>query len=168
MGTLYVMVGIPGSGKSTTANQLPGTIISSDLLREEIYGNTETFFTDDIFSSKYDNWHGLSFDEKKVIGDTYIFEVMYKRTGELLKNGDVIYDATNHTAYRRIELINHFKNAASCIIAVYLKSSENLELCLERNQSRARKVPDDIIRLFYDGMEKPTLEEGFDEIMVVE
>ena len=64
--TLNMMIGIPGSGKSTFAQEyLSGTYLSSDDLRDEL--------------GKIDIW-----------------EEMHVRTEEALRLGeDVIYDATN-------------------------------------------------------------------------
>ena len=85
MGILIVLVGLPGSGKSSYAEQFKAvddaictgvTVIhSSDAIRKELFGDE---------SSQEDN--------------ARVFDLMRKRTTEDLKAGKtVIYDATNVT-----------------------------------------------------------------------
>ena len=73
---LYILIGVPGVGKSTIANKLKNknTIcLSSDDIREEYIENIEDY-------QKH---------------NAKVFEIMNNKTFELLKEGkNVIYDAT--------------------------------------------------------------------------
>ena len=78
-----MMVGLPGSGKSTYAKQLSeetnAVICSSDTIREELYG-----------------------DENSQDNNDEVFKILHSRIKENLKNGkNVIYDATNINSKRR-------------------------------------------------------------------
>lgn len=83
MSTLYMLVGLPGSGKSFYAKSLSeetGAIIhSSDAIREELLGSEE----DQSESPK-------------------VFALLHCRVKKDLSDGrDVIYDATNINSKRR-------------------------------------------------------------------
>ena len=42
MNKFYMLVGLPGSGKSTISNELNGEVFSSDALRKELWGDENT------------------------------------------------------------------------------------------------------------------------------
>lgn len=145
MTTLYCLVGIPASGKSTFAKEHinENTIwISSDGIRKEVYG-AETHQDNNI----------------------EVFEMMYKRTKEALNSGiNVIYDATNISLKKRSNLINQFSSARK--ICVYFAT--DLNEVLERNANRDRKVPvNAIIDEMYKELQVPMYFEGWDEIRIV-
>lgn len=78
--TFYMMVGVPGSGKTTYARQIPNTtVLSSDDIRAEI---------------------GADGGDKKM--HKQVFDILNERTKEALSVGnDVVYDATNLRHARR-------------------------------------------------------------------
>lgn len=147
---LYVMIGIPGGGKSFYSKQIAektnAKIISSDDLREEWYGNAED--------------------------QTHNFE-LFKRIDKLIEksvigNEDIIYDATNLYRKNRKKLFElHRLNDDLKIIAVVINTS--LEDAKIRNSGRERVVPDDVIERFYNIFKSqyPTIEEGFDDIIEI-
>lgn len=140
MNKLYTMVGIPGSGKSTIANQIPNAIvISSDAIRKELYGAEE-----------------IQGNGKQV------FDLVYKRIGEeLTKGNDVVFDATNLTPRARNAV---FRFPAERI-AVFVNTP--LDVCLERNAVRERKVPEEVIYRMYDNLIYPSKTEGFKTIITI-
>ena len=81
--TFYMMVGVPCSGKTTYARQIPNaTVLSSDDIRAEI---------------------GVDGGDKKM--HKQVFDILHDRTKEALSAGiDVVYDATNlrHTRWMRL------------------------------------------------------------------
>lgn len=162
MASLYVMVGIPGSGKSTVAkkvaSQKPGTVIvSSDELRAKYFGSEDTMYDNTLIQPYMD---GLSDDEKqkevykKIAGDTFIFEKMDKICEKALKDGhDVIYDATNTRRVNRASTLYRFFDICDGVYIVYINCP--LELALKRNSERERHVPEDVIRRMYTKMDIP-------------
>lgn len=140
MNKLYTMVGIPGSGKSTIANQIPNAVvISSDAIRKELYGAEE-----------------IQGNGKQV------FDLVYKRIGEeLAKGNDVVFDATNLTPWARKAV---FRFPAERI-AVFVNTP--LDVCLERNAARERKVPEEVIYRMYDNLIYPSKTEGFKTIITI-
>lgn len=115
-----MMWGIPGSGKSTYIEEnlmLNHVVVSSDILREELYG-----------------------DVNDMDHNTEVFEAMKKRTINTLKKGqNVVYDATNLSHKRRTALLNELKKIQCtkiihCMIVPF-------SICLSRNSNRERTVP---------------------------
>lgn len=143
MPTLKMLVGLPGSGKSTVAkNYLDENTVylSSDELREELLGN-------------------INNQE----GNVDVFEEMSKRAKDALSQGkDVLYDATNINRKRRMHTINNVIKADKKI-AIYVFSS--YEECLLRNAERDRVVPEEVISKMYKNLHIPTTGEGFDEVI---
>ena len=140
MNKLYTMVGIPGSGKSTIANQIPNAVvISSDAIRKELYGAEE-----------------IQGNGKQV------FDLVYKRIGEeLAKEHDVVFDATNLTPWARKAV---FRFPAERI-AVFVNTP--LDVCLKRNAVRERKVPEEVIYRMYHSLTCPNKSEGFKTIITI-
>ena len=141
MNKLYTMVGIPGSGKSTIANQIPNAvIISSDAIRKELYGAEE-----------------IQGNGKQV------FDLVYKRIGEeLTKGNDVVFDATNLTPWTRKAV---FRFSAEHI-AVFVNTS--LDDCLTRNAARSRVVPKEVIFKMNGRLIPPSKLEGFKTIIIID
>lgn len=144
MSTLYYLVGMPASGKSTWAkkNINDNTVwISSDNIRKELYGS-----------------------ESVQEGNIEVFELMFKRTRDALRNGlDIIYDATNINSKKRKGFINQFKNIRK--VCIYFAS--DLKDVIHRNNSRDRKVPFEVINRMYKGLQIPMYHEGWDNIQII-
>jgi predicted kinase len=144
--TLYVLTGGIASGKSTYAEKLIRQessliLLSSDQLRS-IFGENEE---DQTVSS-------------------LVFKVMHGMTRYLLKQGkSVILDATNKTVSARKEFIGIGKECGARIISYYFDLP--LDICLQRNANRSRKVPEDIVRRFHATIVPPAHEEGFDLVL---
>ena len=145
MGNLYIMIGLPGSGKDTIAkkiqavDRLKNVVLSSDDIRIELFG-----------------WE----DQSK---NGQVFEEMNKRCKEYLSKGfNVIYNATNLNKKRRMALINEMKKYANI----------NAILCLcpigtifERNLLRfERHIPEDKLLQMFRTMDIPMKYEGYNNI----
>lgn len=144
--TLYFLVGLPGSGKSTWAEYQKGVlnavIHSSDNIRKEL---------------------GDVNDQSK---NELVFTTLHKRVKEDLLNGkNVIYDATNLSRRRRIHFLSNELRDVPCEKICVLFATP-FESCIRNNQLRERKVPEDVIKRMYKNFEIPCKQEGFDDIRI--
>ena len=95
-----------------------------------------------------------------------VFNTMFKRTREALKNGrSVIYDATNLSAKRRINFLKSIKDINCFKRAVLLVP--RIEDIMARNRERSRHVPESVILRMLKRFEVPHKSEGWDKITVV-
>lgn len=150
--TLYILIGVPGCGKSTYAEELFQksergiALVSSDNIREMLYGNANC----------QDN-------PKRV------FEIAHKIIIEQLqKDYDVIFDATNIYANNRKDLILKvcFEVTKPVrFIAVYFDTP--ISECIKRQGLRERKVPIKVIEKMGRQIDKPNFQEGFDIIRTI-
>ncbi|MHB9023162.1 MAG: AAA family ATPase [Armatimonadota bacterium] len=150
---LLVLVGIPGSGKSSYASRLqarcPGVcVISPDALRQQLYPGYE--------DGRVDVRH---------IDDHRIFQRAYAALAEALHAGrDVLFDATSLTRARRGKLLRLGRRAGAIITARYFPIS--LAEAFRRNRLRPRQVPPGAIAHMAKMLAPPDPSEGFDRVVV--
>lgn len=142
MSKFYMLVGLPGSGKSTEAEKINAKVFSSDKLREELYG------------------------DENIQGDnTSLFAELHKRIKKcLIEGNDCIYDATNINAKRRKAFLQEIKKIDCEKICIFVAT--DFDLCIERNNNRDRKVPYNVIKKMYLTIDIPQYREGWDNIIV--
>ena len=151
MPKLYILIGLPASGKSTYAKWLSeynnAVIISSDDIREKWYGSAE-----------------VQGDNNK------IFSYMQKLTVEnLLEKRDVIYDATNVTLNSR-SFLRHYTPLLDIRKNISLEGvifATPFTECCERNLKRDRAVPVSVMDKMYRRFTPPLLNEGFDTFKII-
>lgn len=155
--TFIMLVGLPGSGKSTFARKIADTyntnncsIYSSDEIRKELTGSEEC-------------------QDK----DAEVFQLLHSRIKKDLsdnctKDKVVIYDACNINYKRRRAFLNELKKfdcrKACCMIW------ESYEKCLQNNIKRhengGRFVPEWVIKRMYKNFYIPQFYEGWDDIII--
>ena len=141
-----ILCGIPGSGKTTYAKkyieQFGGIHLSSDLIREELYG-----------------------DESIQGNPNEVFNLMQKRAIEALNNGkSVVYDSTAVTRKDRAGIIS------ACPKFVKIECHivwAPIETCIERDAARKRTVGKEVTDRMLKRFQAPYYDEGIDEIKVV-
>lgn len=152
MATLHMLIGIPGSGKSTycrnyLSKKYPeATIIASDIVRN--------------------NNPDLKEEE--------IWPEIYRLCATSLKRGeDIIYDATNITPNVRNRFFNKLAehNAVDYEKIAYYFTTDP-KVCEKRVNIRntlpnERFLPVDVIAGYGERIIAPSLEEGFKEIIVI-
>lgn len=144
-----MLVGLPGSGKSTKANAIKCTldditIHSSDSLRKEMFG-------DENINSKETN--------------KMLFEELHRRIRNDLNIGrSVIYDATNINRKRRIAFL-HELQGVNCLKECELVMAP-YTTCLTRNNLRERSVPEKVLKRMYMSFQPPHKSEGWDSVSV--
>ena len=147
MTKLTLLVGIPGSGKTTYANKHKDkneVILSSDLIRKELFGS-----------------------EYSQENNELVFDTLYSRARENLINGtNVIIDATNINSYYRHATLKHFEDLDIERVAIVFEVPKNV--CVKRDSKRSRTVGEKVIDKMISRYSRPTYEEGFDNIIYVE
>ncbi len=145
--TFIVMVGLPGSGKSTIAKEIadknPNTIIlSSDTYRETLCGDVT--------------------DQSK---NELVFNTLYRDLMFYLMQGkNCIFDATNVTMKDRKRVLEVVKNLAVNKIAYFVDTPH--DECWERDKNRERTVGFGVIHKFLCRFQFPQKFEGFDQIVM--
>lgn len=144
---LIIMVGLPGSGKSTRAEELATTenctVLSSDSIRKELSGSEQ--------------------DQNQ---NDKVFKLLYQRMNELLSRGEsVIIDATNTTMKSRKRILSECK--FPCYKEVQLVATPT-DQCIERDAARDRSVGKEVIDKFEQSFQCPQYFEGFDSIICEE
>lgn len=149
MEKLILMVGLPGSGKSSYAKIIAkkekAVIVSTDDIRYELFG-----------------------DERQQKNSSKVFYEVYSRIEEHLSNQrNVVFDATNLDRKRRIHVISKFEEKFQHlqIMACYMDTP--FEICVKRNASRKKQVENWVLEKLRKSMTIPFYSEGFDEIITV-
>ena len=141
-----MLVGIPGSGKSTYAENLINSTnsihLSSDGIRAELYGN------------------------EAIQGNpSEVFKIMHERTLEALTNGiNVVYDATNIIRKDRASIMSKIPKdvEAECHIMW-----TPIEICIKRDSERERTVGKEVITRMYSRFQPPCYDECFNIIKII-
>ena len=151
MAIFTMLIGLPGSGKSSYARDYVATrhgtiIVSSDDIRQELWGDAN----DQQNPSK-------------------VFNEMFLRTVSAMTQGtNVIYDATNLTAKTRKTTLARLRQAiGQDFIAVADVIVCSISECKRRQGERDRKVPDEVIDRMVRQFQTPWYNEGWDTINVI-
>jgi predicted kinase len=151
MTTLYVLVGVPGSGKTTWVGH------------QKIDWDTTVWTSTDKFVEQYAQSAGKTYNE--------VFEQYMPRAVELManevrrafdNNKTVIWDQTSTTVNSRAKKLR-MTPASYKKIAVVFETPDPAthEKFLDRP---GKIIPKSVVQGMIDNWEEPTLAEGFDEI----
>lgn len=151
-GKLFVIMGTPGSGKSTFImshlNKNTDTWISRDVIRFSLVGENEEYFS----------------KEKAV------FKEFTKQINTFLSQGvNVWADATHLSKASRNKLLRAITVKPAEVDVIWIKTP--LDKCIEQNNNRKDTrsfVPCSVIRRMDCQLEEPEFEEGFNKIFIIE
>jgi len=147
--TLNILIGVPGSGKSTVVNKIEQSwqhkkfiIICPDQIREDFCNG------DRADQSK----------NGKVWSEAYacVKECMEEQV-------DIIFDSTMVNPSKRSKLIKMGQDAGYYIVAHVVEVS--LELAKKQNAGRKWEVPEFVIDNMFKAFQFPSVDEGFDYII---
>ncbi|MFT9497609.1 AAA family ATPase [Anaerosolibacter sp.] len=148
--TLYILIGLPGSGKTTYANKCFHSkdilIVSSDQIRQQITGSS-------------------SFNK----GDTApTLQIAQKIIQEALESGlNVVWDATNIYKKWRKDFIKIAKKNNAKVVAIVFNTP--VSICVKRNNERTveKQVPNEIIVEMSKASLSIDKREGFHEVIYI-
>lgn len=146
---IHLIVGIQGSGKSTFAKELSKKenieIVSTDAIRKNNPG----------------------------IEEYKVWEIVYKRMADLIKeNKDCIFDATSITKKVRKRFFDSLKAYNVEVNADCYFLDTDVDICVERVSKRNMDenelyLPVDVIYSYKERLEIPSVDEGFNKIIVI-
>lgn len=140
---VVLLIGLPGSGKSTWARQQGGGVLSTDDIRR--------LLSDDATNQAI---HGMVFSTLRQL---------LRRRLELRRPVTYI-DATNSTRHERRAYIKLSQWYDAAVEAVFFDTPP--EVCKQRNRLRDRIVPEWAIDMMAGRLRPPSHEEGFDRVTV--
>lgn len=156
MNKMYVMVGVPGSGKST-------------WIKNQIWAKDIPIVSTDKFVEDYAKEQGKTYSE--------VFEEYMPIAVKLMANQvlicqankkDLIWDQTSTTINTRAKKIRMLPEYYK--IAVVVKTPPADELMVRLASRPGKLIPLDVVANMVEQLkaEPPTIEEGFDEIWYAE
>ncbi|PSB31921.1 AAA family ATPase [Stenomitos frigidus] len=153
---LILLIGLPGSGKSTFAalrlQACPQRqLISTDAIRSCLFGD----------EAVQENWLKVWREVGRQFQQTV-------QQGRMEHTSEAIYDATNAVRRDRRRAIGLARTCGfTDITGVWLNTP--LDICLQRNQQRYRRVPDAVILRMHRRLmgAPPSVSDGCDRLIEV-
>lgn len=147
----YVLVGPPGSGKSTWVK-------NQRLVNDYVYAST------DMHVEAYAKAQGKTYSE---VFKEYIAEAMACMHQDIYNaksaSSDIIWDQTNTTVASRAKKFQMLPGYE--MIAVVAPVVPIPELFRRVNSRPGKEIPKSVMRSMIKGYQEPTLEEGFSRII---
>ena len=149
-----MLIGPTLSGKSTyIRNNYPNTeVISRDEIVMEVFGSRD---------------YNLAFKEVDQKEVDRVLATRLKEANDLKTS--VIIDMTNMTVKRRMATLRNFDKDFSRIAVVFpiLSDEEYTKRNIDRNAKENKWIPPFVIKSMIDSYQEPTLDEGYDRIIIL-
>jgi predicted kinase len=151
---LYLMMGCPGSGKSTYLktrfSQLPIAVISRDEIRFSMVKEDEEYFS----------------------RENEVYAEFIRQIKDALDfNAEVFADATHLNETSRAKTLRALGESIKDVEVNVIWVRVPVEIALSQNENRIGTrsyVPKSVIRRMHSQITRPTKEEGFDHIYIFE
>lgn len=151
---VMMLIGPTLSGKSTyIRNNYPNTeVISRDEIVMEVFGSRD---------------YNLAFKEVDQKEVDRVLSTRLKEANDLKTN--VIIDMTNMVVKRRMATLRNFDKDFSRIAVVFpiLSDEEYTKRNIDRNAKENKWIPPFVIKSMVDSYQEPTLEEGYNRIIIL-
>lgn len=152
----YILVGLPGSGKSTWMRNL----MSSD--EEYVVVSSD----DEI--EKYAKSKGLTYSD---VFDEYVktaTSLMNHKFKEAIQNNmNIIWDQTNMNSKKRRSILQQLSQRYRKVAVVFQVDDSELDRRLKkRAQEEGKHIPNHVIDSMRRSFEMPSRSEGFDEVII--
>jgi len=149
MSKMYIVIGVPGCGKSTYIQnhiQENEIVVSRDKIRFAMLKDTDDYFS-----------------KEKEVYNEFIKQI----DAAIAAQTDVWVDQTSLNTGARNKLFSRLKKKPDEVIGIYFNVP--LDIVLQRNAQRTGRalVPEDAIHNMSLTLERPTKKEGFTEIWEV-
>lgn len=161
MPTLYVMVGLPGSGKSTFL----------EFIDDPEFNDIPFVYSTDRYIEKVAGLLGRSYNQVFKDYINLATKYMNDMLTTVVKQGTNVYwDQTNMSSKKRIGILSRFPKTYHkvCYCIVPPRSADEwAELnsrILLRAEHTGKMIPPHIVESMADTYVEPTLDEGFDEV----
>ena len=149
-----MLIGPTLSGKSTyIRNNYPNVeVISRDEIVMEVFGSRD---------------YNLAFKEVDQKEVDRVLATRFKSANDLKTS--VIIDMTNMTVKRRMATLRNFDKDFSRLAVVFpiLSDEEYTKRNIERNAKENKWIPPFVIKSMIDSYQEPTLDEGYDRIIIL-
>jgi predicted kinase len=149
-----MLVGVPGSGKSTWVKS-----------KDFDWGKTVVVSTDQYIELRALS-QGLTYNDmfESTIKDATAD--MLRTVHQAVRAGtDIVWDQTNTTVASRAKKLRNIPSSYKKI-AVYFKTPESEEHA-RRLDRPGKSIPAHVMKSMITSLEIPTLDEGFDEVIIV-
>lgn len=150
----FMLVGVPGSGKSTWIENQDWAN-DCDIISTDIYVEIEALHQGKTYSEVFEEYMPIAIEMMTQ-------DVEHAR----LAGRDIIWDQTSTTIAsrrRKFRMLPEYTH-----IAVVFKTPEPEELSRRLNSRSGKTIPDHVIMRMIDGFVMPTEDEGFAEIWYAE
>ena len=150
MSKLYVLVGVPASGKTT-------------WIKDQIWALGLTIVSTDAFVEDYARSQGKTYSE---VFDEYMPTAVELMTEQVIRarelNHDIIWDQTSTTIATRAKKLRMLPDYYA--IAIVFRTPDRATLDERLNSRPGKLVPSHVVDGMINNWEEPTEDEGFKEI----
>jgi predicted kinase len=149
----YILVGVPGSGKSTWAK-------SQTFLADAKYVSTDEHV--EYYASKMNKTYSEVFEEAMPMALEFMIQEVVKARSE---NKDIIWDQTSTTRASRAKKFRMLPGYYMIAVTFRTPSEEVLKARLDSRPGKI--IPQEVVQEMISSFEEPSEDEGFSELWYI-